>query len=142
MAQGPLSFPRQQKFKGTVLRGQGCHSLLPSFSYPSAQWWKCKTKQKNTQKNVLQTRDLAALRAWPGFVALLRGWVRRKASCDSLAGAKGGEQRRDVLDIVCPPRLVWVGFQVTVRYFQTTHSAFHLRIVYYFSTDNTCAVLF
>lgn len=68
--------------------------------------------------------------------------MRRKASCDSLAGGKGGEQQRDVLDIVCPPRLVWVGFQVTVRYFQTTHGAFHLRIVYYFSIDNTCAVLF
>lgn len=78
----------------------------------------------------------------PCFVALLRDWVRRKASCDSLAGGKGGEQRRDVLDIVCPSRLVWVGFQVTVRYFQTTHSAFRLRIFHYFSTDNTCAVLF
>lgn len=142
MAQGALSFPWRQKFKGTVPCGQGCRSLLPSFSYPGTQWWKCKTKQKNTQKNVLQTRDLAALRAWPGFVALLRDWVRRKASHDSFAGGKGREQRRDVLDIVCPPSLVWVGFQVTVRYFQTTHGAFHLRIVYYFSTDNTCAVLF
>lgn len=29
-----------------------------------------------------------------------------------------------------------------MRYFQTTHSAFHLRIVHYFSTDNTYAVPF